>query len=101
MCRCVERGEGGPFYSPNRSVPGRDKGGNVDNRLLEDKHKLPAKTEPKPPQWGFGRPMGSADPRLRRFRPIFGRCSPCGPLVQDSRCPVCPFALSNGPLLDV
>ena len=47
---CVRGGEGGPFYSPNRSVPGGDKGGNVDNRLLEDKHKLPAKAEPEPPQ---------------------------------------------------
>ena len=45
-----ERGEGGPFYRPNRSVPGGDKGGNVDNRLLEDKHKLPAKAKPEPPQ---------------------------------------------------
>ena len=97
------KGEGGPFYSPNRSVAGIDKGGNVDNRLLEDKLKLPAKTEPEPPQWGFGRPMGSAKPLLRWFGPIFGRCLPCGPLVQDSRCQalVGPFALSNGPLLDV
>jgi len=47
---CVRGGEGGPFYSPNMSVPGEDKGGNVDNRLLEDKHKLPAKAEPEPPQ---------------------------------------------------
>ena len=47
---CVIGGEGGPFYSPNRSVPGEDNGGNVDNRLLEDKHKLPAKAEPELPQ---------------------------------------------------
>ena len=100
---CVERGEGGPFYSPNRSVPERDKSGNTDNRLLEDKRDLPAKDEPEPPKKGVGPSMGSAKPRLRRFGRIFGLCTPCGPLVQDSRCPalVGPFALSNGPLLEV
>ena len=46
---CV-RGEGGPFYSPNRSVPRRDKGGNADSHLLEVKNDLPAKDEPEPPQ---------------------------------------------------
>ena len=45
-----ERGEGGPFYSPNRSVPRRDKGGNADSHLLEVKNDLPAKDEPEPPQ---------------------------------------------------
>ena len=47
--------------------------------------------------------MGLADPCLRWFGPIVGRCYPCGPLVQDSRCPalVGLCALSNGPLLDV
>ena len=94
-------GEGGPFYSPNRSVPGRDKGGDVDNRLLGDKNKLPAKTEPEPPQWGFGRPMGLANPLLRRFGPIFGRCTPCRPLYYVCRCQglVDRFALSNRPIL--
>ena len=53
---CLERGEGGPFYSPNRSVPGCDTGGNADNRLLEDKRDLPAKDEHEPPQKG-GRPI--------------------------------------------
>ena len=47
--------------------------------------------------------MGSAEPCLRQFGPIFSRCTPCGPLVQDSWCPalVDPFTLSNEPLLDV
>ena len=99
----LEWGEGGPFYSPNRSVPGWDKGGNTDNRLLEDKGDLPAKDEPEPPQKGVSPCMGSAKPRLRRFGPIFSRCTPCGPFVQDLWCPalVGPFAWSNRPLLDV
>ena len=76
---------------------------NADNCLLEDKRDLPAKDEPEPPQKGVGPSMGLAKPRLRRFGPIFGWCTPCGPLVQDSRCPalVGLFALSNGSLLDV
>ena len=96
-------GEGGPFYSPNRSVPRRDKGGNADSHLLEVKNDLPTKDEPEPLQLWVGRCMGSAKPLLRWFGPIFGQCTPCGPLVQDSRCPalVGLFALSNGPLLDV
>ena len=95
------RGEGSPFYSPRRSVSARINMEICGHRLLEDKINSPAKAEPELPQWGFGRPMGSAKPLLRWFGPIFGRCTPCGPLVQDSRCPalVGPFALSNVPLL--
>ena len=100
---CVVRGEGGPLYSANRSVPAPNKYGNIVHRLGVDRIKFPAKDELEPPQKGVGPSMGSAKPRLRRFGPIFGRCTPCGPLVQDSRCPalVDPFALSNEPLLDV
>ena len=47
---CVRRGEGGSFYSPNRSVPAINKYGNIDNRLLEDKNDLLAKNEAEPPQ---------------------------------------------------
>ena len=61
---CVRGGEGGSFYSPRRSVPGGDKGGNVDNRLLDDKHELPAKTEAGWRRNGADRPCGSAGPRV-------------------------------------
>ena len=61
---CVRGGEGGSFYSRRRSDPGGDKGGNIDNRLLDDKHELPAKTEANWRRSGAGRPCGSAGPQV-------------------------------------
>ena len=68
---CVRGGEGGSFYSRRRSVPGGDKGGNVDNRLLDDKHELPAKTEANWRRSGAGRPCGSAGPQVSPLAPPF------------------------------
>ena len=42
---CVERGEGGPLYSANRSVPALNKYGNIVHRLGVDQDDLPAKVE--------------------------------------------------------
>ena len=91
------------FYSLDRSVPAGNKYGNTRNRRWDGGGDLPAKDEHEPPQKGVGPSMGSAKHRLRRFGPIFGQCTSCGPLVQDLRCPalVGLFARSNGPLLDV
>jgi len=61
---CVERGEGGPFYSPNRSVPAINKYGNIVHHLGVDQIKFPAKDEAGWHQKGFGRPRGLADPRV-------------------------------------
>ena len=57
-------GEGGPFYSPRRSVPARIKYGNTGHHLQEDKDDLPAKTRASWRQHGAGRPRGSAVPRV-------------------------------------
>ena len=51
---CVERGEGGPFYSPNRSVPALNKYGNIVHRLGVDQDDLPAKIEVDWRQSGAG-----------------------------------------------
>ena len=61
---CVERGEGGPFYSPNRSVPALNKYGNIVHRLRVDKNELLAKTEAGWRRNGADRPCGSASPRV-------------------------------------
>ena len=68
---CVERGEGGPFYSPNRSVPALNKYGNIVHRLRVDRIKFPAKDEAGWLQKGFGRPCGSANPRAPPLAPSF------------------------------
>jgi len=68
---CVRGGEGGPFYSPNRSVPARIKYENTGHRLQEDKHDLPAKDWAGWGQQGVGRPGGSADPRVPPLAPPF------------------------------
>ena len=54
---CVERGEGGPFYSPNRSVPALNKYGNIVHRLGMDQIKFPA--------------SGSAGPQVPPLAPPF------------------------------
>ena len=61
---CVERGEGGPFYSPNRSVPALNKYGNIVHRLSVDRIKFPAKDEARRRQHGASRPFGLAGPQV-------------------------------------
>ena len=51
---CVEKGEGGHFYSPNRSVPALNKYGNIVHRLGVDQDDLPAKVEVDWRQSGAG-----------------------------------------------
>ena len=68
---CLVRGEGGPFYSPRRSVPARIKYGNTEHRLQEDKDNLPAKARTIWRQHGAGRPQGSAGPRAPPLAPPF------------------------------
>ena len=68
---CVERGEGGPFYSPNRSVPALNKYGNIVHRLREDRIKFPAKDEARRHRHGAGQPCGSAGPRVPPLVPSF------------------------------
>ena len=68
---CVVRGEGGPFYSPRRSVPAKIKNETSGHRLLEDKIESPAKTHLDGSPSGFGQPKGWAGPRWRSPRPIF------------------------------
>ena len=65
------RGEGGPFYSPRRSVPAKIKKETCGHRLLEDKIESPAKAHLDGSPSGFGRPKGLAGPRLHPPRPIF------------------------------
>jgi hypothetical protein len=65
------RGEGGPFYSPRRSVPTRIKYGNTGHRLQDDKDDLPAKARAILRQHGDGRPWGSAGPRVPPLVPPF------------------------------
>ena len=67
---CVE-GEGGPFYSPNRSVPALNKYGNIVHHLRVDKNELPAKTEAGWRRNGAGRPCCSAGPRVSPLAPPF------------------------------
>ena len=66
---CVERGEGCPFYSPNRSVPALNKYGNIVHRLRVDKNELSAKTEAGWRRNGAGRPCGSASPWVAPLAP--------------------------------
>src|SRR6185312_17065404 len=68
---CVERGEGGPFYSPNRSVPALNKYGNIVHRLSVDRIKFPAKDEARRRQHGAGRPCGLASPQVPPLVPPF------------------------------
>ena len=65
------RGEGGPFYSPRRSVPAKIKYGNTGHRLQEDKDDLPAKARTIWRQHGAGRPQGSATPQVPPLAPPF------------------------------
>ena len=67
------RGEGGPFYSPRRSVSTRMKYGNTGHRLQEDKDDLPTKARTIWRQHGAGRPWGSASPRVPPLAPPFVR----------------------------
>ena len=68
---CVVRGEGGPFYSPRRSVSTRMKYGNTGHCLQEDKDDLPAKARTIWRKHGAGRPQGSAGPRAPPLVPPF------------------------------
>ena len=68
---CVVRGEGGPFYSPRRSVPARIKYGKVDNHHQEDKSESPAKMHLDGCTSRFSRTCGSAGPTLLILAPPF------------------------------
>ena len=68
---CVRRGEGGPLYSANRSVPAPNKYRNIVHHLGVDRIKFPANDEAGWRQKGFGRPCGSADPRVPPLAPPF------------------------------
>ena len=72
---CVERGEGGPLYSANRSVPALNKYENIVHRLRVDKNELLAKTEAGWRRNGAGRPCGSDGPWVAPLAP---------PLVLDT-----------------
>ena len=50
---CVVRGEGGSFYSPRRSVPARNKYGNIWEMPYVDKIILPTKVRAIWRQSGF------------------------------------------------
>ena len=98
---CVECEEGGPFYSPLRSVPAKFIHGNIHNRLQEDQIRLPAKMHLDGSQGRFGRTMGSAGPTLAPLATVFLRVSSLWVLMLVCRCrgPVGRFGLSGGPLL--
>ena len=68
------RGEGGSFYSPRRSVPARNKYGNIWEPPYVDKFSLPAKAWAIWRQSGAGRPCGA--PTGAAFRAAFhpGHC---------------------------
>ena len=68
---CVECVEGGPFYSPLRSVHGKFIHGNIHNRLQEDEIRLPAKMHLDGSQSRFGRTMGSAGTTLAPLATAF------------------------------
>ena len=72
---CVRGGEGGLFYSANRSVPALNKYGNIVHHLRVDKNELPAKTEAGWRRNGAGRPCDSAGPWVAPLAP---------PLVLDT-----------------
>ena len=94
---CVRGGEGGPFYSANRSVPATNKYENIVHCLGVDQIKFPAKAEAGWRQQGAGRPYGSAGPRVAPL------ALPGGPPTCVCRCRgfVCQFSLSNGSILKV
>ena len=54
---CVECVEGGPFYSPLRSVPAKFIHGNIHNRLQKDQIKLPANMHLDGFQGGSAEPL--------------------------------------------
>ena len=68
---CVRGGEGGPFYSPNRSVPTLNKYGNIEHRLRVDKNELPIKTEADWRRHGVDGPCDSASPWVSPLAPPF------------------------------
>jgi hypothetical protein len=61
---CVVRGEGGPFYSPRRSVPARIKYGNTRHRLQEEKDDHLIKARAIWHEHGAGRPRGLASSQV-------------------------------------
>ena len=71
MVVCVRGDEGGPFYSPNRSVPALNKYGNIVHRLGVDQIEFPAKYEARWHRHGARRPCGSAGPRVPPLTPPF------------------------------
>ena len=98
---CVECVDGGPFYSPLRSVPANFIHGNIHNRLQEDQIRLPAKMHLDESQGRFGRTMGSAGPTLAPLATVFLRVSALWVLMLVCRCrgPAGRFGLLGGPLL--
>ena len=98
---CVECEEGGPFYSPLKSVPAKFIHGNIHNRLQEDQIRLPAKMHLDGSQGRFGRTMCSAGPTLAPLATAFLRVSVWWALMLIRRCQglVGRFGLSGGPLL--
>ena len=71
MVVCVVSGEGGSFYSPRRSVPARNKYGNIWEPPYVDKIIFPTKVRVIWRQHGAGRPCGSAGPRVPPLAPPF------------------------------
>ena len=71
MWNALWRGEGGSFYSPRRSVPARNKYGNIWEPPYEDTIDFPAKAQANWRQHGAGRPRGSAGPRVLPLAPPF------------------------------
>ena len=108
---CVECVEGGPFYSPLRSVPAKFIHGNIHNRLQEDQIRLPAKMHLDGNQGRFGRTgrlnpwfgriMGSAGCTLEPLATVFLHVSALWVLMLVCQCrgPVGWFGLLGGPLL--
>ena len=98
---CVECVEGGPLYSPLRSVPAKFIHGNIHNRLQEDQIRLPTKMHLDGSQGRFGRTMCSAGPTLAPLATVFLRVSALWVLMLVCRCrsPIGRFGLSIEPLL--
>ena len=62
---CVECVEGGPLYILDKLVPAKTIHRNMENRLQEDQHRLPAKVHLDRSQGRFGRPhLGAPGHRL-------------------------------------
>ena len=68
---CPSEGDGDTFYSPSRSVPARNKYGNIWEPPYVDKIILPVKAQANWRQCGAGRPRGSASPRGPPLTPPF------------------------------